>query len=541
MNVKREAVTGTRTGAVRTWRMASVASVALVAGLLSGPGSRAEEAPAPVVIAYACVLPPAASPEPSASDAGTDSGAGTGSGTGTASGAGAAAGAEKLRITVEIATSLPSAATVGKPIQPGPVRVEARLPYAELAPRFPTGTTGLSGDATLGVQVRQNDDTADATWSRLTAQTETPAAEAELRLGHSGEVPTITVGSPGDIELTAGGLTLTVTPTVDGAPADGSATTLTCGTSDPDAAGFARVGVPGDGSPSAPGSSASGAAPGDGGAGRDGISVAPGEDGPRGAETCPPEVPKGDLDLSQLPPPRPGTVLNPPFVLPGVPVCAYAVGLGTVRKLNGSMIINDPEREPALMNVRANMQSTTRREGPFYVRFDSLGALQLPDSRSTFLGFGFTPVTAAVEFETTPITISTGTIDVFPNAEPFAVVTFLQSLRLHDVKVNGTPLDVGPNCRTAKPFRVTLRGDFTSTTGRYINVLIGGLLTGTVDIPAFTGCGTNGEDVSPLFTASISGPGNLITMNQATVCSPGGVGMPGCPPAIPPLPGSKTP
>ncbi|MEV3853273.1 DUF6801 domain-containing protein [Streptomyces sp. NPDC050095] len=503
-----------RTGLRRPARLVSVASAALVAGLLSGTGSRADEAPpSAAVLDYDCALPASGqADEP-------------------ATGAPATTARSTVHASVKVATQLPTTAVVGKPIQPGPVQVAADLPRADLAAVLPTGTTDVTSEATLGVHVRQNKASADATWSGLDGTGTVPAEGAQMRLAHMGDVATITVGSPGDVELVAGELTLRITPAASGDPV-----TVSCTPSQGDEALLARVLVPGDDHPS--GAPSTGTSRGTTGDRReaDGIDVAPQPTTPTGAETCPPDRPEGDLDLSQVPPPLPGTVLRPPVKLPGQPVCAYAVGYGTVRKLDGSMVINDPARTPALMNVNANVQTTFKQSGPFYTRLDSLAEVDLPDAESTFLGFEFAPVTAKVTFETGKLTISTGTIGDIPNGKPFAVATFFQSLRIHDVKVNGTPLDVGPDCRTSQPYRATLRGDF-SKGGGYKDVLHGGILSGLVDIPAFSGCvGASGENVNALFTASISGPGNLVTMNQATVCAPKSAGAQGCPPVIPPLP-----
>ncbi|MBC7269927.1 MAG: hypothetical protein H5T76_14660, partial [Streptomyces sp.] len=48
----------------------------------------------------------------------------------------------------------------------------------------------------------------------------------------------------------------------------------------------------------------------------------------------------------------------------------------------------------------------------------------------------------------------------------------------------------------------------------------GGPLTGEFTIPAFTGCGTGGEDLDPLLTASVSGPGNYTKQIQGQTCAP---------------------
>lgn len=90
------------------------------------------------------------------------------------------------------------------------------------------------------------------------------------------------------------------------------------------------------------------------------------------------------------------------------------------------------------------------------------------------------------------------------------------SLRIYDVRVNGVPLDVGPNCRTSSPLDVQMKGTKPEYT-----VNDGGILRGTFKIPPFTGCGV-GEDLDSLFTASISGPDtppyNYIKLVQGRPC-----------------------
>ncbi|MER5945315.1 DUF6801 domain-containing protein [Streptomyces sp. NPDC001904] len=499
---------GKRTGlrARRSVRVASVASAALVAGLLSGSGSRADEKPpSSVELGYQCSLPATTETDATA--------------------------ATKLTTTVKVSTQLPTTAVTGQPIQAGPVQVEAALPRAGLASLLPSGAD-VTSEASLAVEVRQNEDKATTTWSGLDARATMPADGEELVLPYTGDVSSITVNSTGDIELFAGDLALTLTPS------SGAPVTVSCSPSDPEPQ-LARVAVPG-GDETEPGDSpSSSATPGDGkGESRDGVTVAP-KDEPKADEvTCGPR-PTGEPDISQAPPP-PIPAEAEPVIGGGFGGCAYAAGLATVRKQNGSMIINDPSASPALMNVSGAFQAVGVQDpvtGDQYSRYDSIAKLSLPDADSTFLSFGFVPVSAKVAFTTGMVSISTGNLKAPFDA--FAAVTFMQSLRIKSVKVNGTTLPVGPNCHT-KDFRVTLRGIINDDgSGTYTNVLFGGLLTGKVTIPEFTGCGTGGENLNPLFTAAISGPDNQISMNQAMVCAPE-YGF-GCPPAMPTLPPIKTP
>ena len=98
-------------------------------------------------------------------------------------------------------------------------------------------------------------------------------------------------------------------------------------------------------------------------------------------------------------------------------------------------------------------------------------------------------------------------------------------------------MDVGPNCRTSGADllrriltrRATPRTTWfcsgqlkkgTDTVWRGYSLSRGGPLDGEVTIPPFTGCGV-GEDLSPLFTASVSGPANTVKQNQGAPCASG--------------------
>jgi hypothetical protein len=484
---------------------------ALLVGLLSGTGSSAADttpAARSTDLAYSCGLPD-----------------------------GNGAPVAGLDIQVRVTTHLPGSAVVGTPIEAGEVGVEITVPRAETAGLFPSATTVASA-STLSIEAAQAQERARTTWATAAPATAIPRAGDSLVLAHTGEVPTITVNGSGTLRLLAGALTLTLTPDV-GAPVS-----LACTTAPDTDQQLARLSVPESTQPSAPAEEPSAKAPEEKEGATEGVTVSP-----ESAEEPPPvsdedcgNMPTGELDTSigEPPPPYRHTVTD----LEGIPLCAYAVGLAGVRKQNGSMIINDPAGKPALMRVRGVVRSEGGAWSPDPMDLDgysqiwSLAELDLPDARSTFLSFGFVPVSASVSFETSQVTILTSQPHTIDPTTAVNYVTFQQSLRLHDVKINGTPLDVGPSCRTKKSFRVLLNGDMFSTEAPYVNVFSGGLLTGSVDIPAFTGCGTGGENLNGLFTAAISGPGNEIRMNQAPTCGPGEFPF-GCPPVIPELPGVK--
>jgi hypothetical protein len=172
------------------------------------------------------------------------------------------------------------------------------------------------------------------------------------------------------------------------------------------------------------------------------------------------------------------------------------------------------------------------------VNLDYQGQEEFPPMRATFTGFGFEPVTATaylVQDGSAPLTsvgyLTGGTIYTGgPGAPIGTVATASVELRLADVTVNGTSLDVGSDCRTSGPLTsqespvdqdmlVLAGGNQPGDPVPFNNLLYGGELEGEADIPAFTGCVTpSGENVDALLDATVSGPDNYVRMNQGPAC-----------------------
>lgn len=220
---------------------------------------------------------------------------------------------------------------------------------------------------------------------------------------------------------------------------------------------------------------------------------------------CPPAVTAAP-DPSRLPAPPPGAQVT--TAVP-TPACTYAVGYATVRKMAEAVVVNDPARSPAMSAVAVNVRLVS---APGYFEVDSVGQFDFPDSSSTTLAFGFMPITARIRFSAQPATIVTVKKG---SAAATTTIGYAQTVRVYGVRLNGTPLDVGSDCHTSAPAQTVLTGSAPA-----YNVLGGGPLSGHVDIPAFTGCrGASGEDLDPLITASISGPGNVLDIRQGAVCT----------------------
>ena len=122
-------------------------------------------------------------------------------------------------------------------------------------------------------------------------------------------------------------------------------------------------------------------------------------------------------------------------------------------------------------------------------------------------------------------------------------------IEISNVQVDQVPVDVGPTCRTSTTLRLTSPGGFYESgkpvkgqPGAYQPLFNGkSFLTGSVDVPAFTGCVANGQDYSPLLTGMVSGQGgedpvsgeirNRVDVTQVSILTPFGCladDSPGC-------------
>ncbi|WP_067472865.1 fibronectin type III domain-containing protein [Actinomadura hibisca] len=190
------------------------------------------------------------------------------------------------------------------------------------------------------------------------------------------------------------------------------------------------------------------------------------------------------------------------------PACVYMAGYSNLAKLGAATALNDPAyAEPAPTNIVIYPPVS----GKFGADFQFVRPMR---GAATTLQFRFMPVTAKMELTQVD---GPGRMDgtLVPGGGYTIKATARMSVRLHDVRVNGTPLEVGPRCRTVRPAELVLTGG----TPEYKSILLGGPLRGVYTVPPFTGCGV-GEDLSPLLTAAVSGPGNAVKMMQGKICMP---------------------
>lgn len=168
-------------------------------------------------------------------------------------------------------------------------------------------------------------------------------------------------------------------------------------------------------------------------------------------------------------------------------------------------------------------------------QFNYHGLEQLPPARATFLAFGFMPVSATLQISELG-TVNAALVDCVPgkkscpnNPPAYALFYGRVSLHISNVEINGVPLNVGSHCGTATPFDLALTGLPPS----YNVSALYGVLTGSVTIPAFSGCANHTDNLDPVFDSTVSGPGNFVKITQAQLCYVHNPTKQTCPPRKP--------
>jgi hypothetical protein len=200
--------------------------------------------------------------------------------------------------------------------------------------------------------------------------------------------------------------------------------------------------------------------------------------------------------------------------------CAFIKGFTNVPKLNGAALVG-----PGFGNIQNGKRTISNPSHNGYIQLNSTGKLYykpcpgsaprckaidgLPPVTATLLGFGFVPTTATLQITQagTLNIVSLGNTSGLTSSE----VQSLASIRVEKVLVNGAPLNVGNNCHTVRPFPLVL------SAGAGYSLDSGGVLSGTITVPPFTGCGV-GENLDPIFNATVSGPGNFVQLTQGNLC-----------------------
>ncbi|WP_019629846.1 fibronectin type III domain-containing protein [Actinomadura atramentaria] len=194
----------------------------------------------------------------------------------------------------------------------------------------------------------------------------------------------------------------------------------------------------------------------------------------------------------------------------GSAMCVFLAGYSNVQKLGAAVAVNDPANgEPTF--AHAVLHSSYPSTGHYLVELKFAGPLR---AQASTLQFGFMPVRANMEMTQ----VGESVAKIVQDGKNYTIRAETDmSIRLFDVTVNGTKLDVGPKCRSVTPAKLLLGGG----SPEFTNVLKGGPLRGKYTLPKFTGCGTKGDNLDRLLSASISGPDNYIKMIEGNLCSAG--------------------
>lgn len=432
-------------------------------------------------------------------------------------------GTEHLGVTV--AATFPAAAIAGGRIQPSGVAITVRLPPATVARLRERDAAMVSSTASLSVAATQRTTTITQ-WQGQTAAAQPLPTTGGLSLVAAGHARPVTVTAKRTVTFAAAGLTLALR--LD-SPVVGNPSTASPSTTSPSSAN------PSSASPSP-------------------TSAESPSTGPTSLDVICTPASHGGTTLAAVPvvaqnahkkSPAPRHKLKLPegcgkikVIGSGVAVCGYITGYSDVRKLYGAALLQ-PKRpaRPALVNIDFAWRHTFKHgklivnsTGDLYYQ----GHRELPPVRATFLAFGFVPVTASLKVtELRPISIRSVSGVTAPPYPITVRATTTVAIGISNVDVNGVPLAIGPHCRPVSTARLTLsgRGDNTAPPRGY-TVPTGGPLSGRLTIPAFTNCGVT-ENLDPLLTGSISGPGNYVLMTQGKLCGPSQPSNWTCPPPVP--------
>ena len=408
-------------------------------------------------------------------------------------------------LAVTVAATFPASVAPGQRVQPTGVHITSGLPRSAVAYLTRLGATSVSASGVFATIETAQGKSVTAQWPARAPAGVPLSANRGLKLTETATPPPTTASSPGTITFTAGDLVLDLKPK----KADGTATTpatvrVACALGKGVNGTLAAITVASANPSASPSGSPSGPA--------------------RSARQSIKGLPQGCGKIKVI-----GT---------GVATCGYITGYQNVTKLFGAALLQ-PKRpaRPGLVNLDF-AESHKFKPGKLIVystaKLYYKGRAELPPVTATFLAFRFVPVTATLHLvELTPIKIvSVSGITGLPF--PITVRTSTKiSVRITDVKVNGVPLDVGTHCRTASPVKLDLIGKGQNTIPpKGYTVPTGGPLAGRVTIPRFTGCGVS-ENLDPLLTGSISGPGNFLKVTQGKLCGPSQPANWTCPPPVP--------
>jgi hypothetical protein len=388
-----------------------------------------------------------------------------------------------LKLAVATTATLPASMTMGKPAAINDLSVSFSLPRAAAQQLLATGAT-LEGGLTFQLLLEQGKVKDTLAVPMTIAATALPA-EGDLTLVAKGKLPSFSPSAAGVLRIRLTPPKLAIGPT--GAPPDQPAEQVTCTADSGQDLSFGAVPVLAATTPPA-------------GKPAPEKKAAP---GPRST------VPQKHPLLDEEPPP------DETFTMV-LPLQSNQVDSTSTIVKTGSKIHSKPA-------VLANgvWFRITDVDG-FPIRSEITGELAFTPVTVSYLGYGFLPISATVEF--LPVDYRDSTmIHSFGTLFDGILRNHLDVVsRLSDVKVNGVPLDAGPDCVSETPITIDMIGEYDPFGA-------GGLIgTDPVNpdpkyrgftLPPFKNCGA-AEKLSSLFTGQNSGPGNQASahLSLITLC-----------------------
>ncbi|GAA4530244.1 DUF6801 domain-containing protein [Amycolatopsis samaneae] len=206
------------------------------------------------------------------------------------------------------------------------------------------------------------------------------------------------------------------------------------------------------------------------------------------------------------------TTADPPPTISTPLVLIRVVSTATVTRL-GAKAVSTPS---ALLNGTLQLWVL----GPGKTRQKVVGSISFKPVTVTYLSFGFTPTSATVEFLPVVDYRNSKFIDVDGEllatpGKPSVLTSDISVIaRMSDARVNGVPLDLGPDCVTADPVKIHVEGIYDPFKWGFLKTGPEGFR-----LPGFRNCGV-AEPLSQLLTGMASGPGNSATIET--------LNMPGC-------------
>lgn len=409
-------------------------------------------------------------------------------------------------VTLHAAATVPERGVVGRPVKATGATLAVTVP--------PVGLAGLPGATAATAVVRWDnvilsegqDET--TTWTTAVAEPVSVPVDADVVFAGPVDLPPFETRTAGDLELVASVLTVVVTgQTADGVATEPPTTELSCTLDEDQNAGVVVV------------------------------SVAAATREPSPSTT--PEQKQPDRGEAPLPPrfaAEDGEIPKECHKYEGIPAkfnswfCAYLAGYANVNKLNASVL-----QPGGIQNIATAPFVFPCSDGPkpplmlcldARVLPDYEGEPKLPPAPASFRTFGFVPTTGTMQLTQLGPAETHSWSTIIPPYEGLTTIKVRLSVRILETAVNGVRVEVGPNCRSAKPIDAVLYGEYPE-----YSITEGGPIYGTIDVPPFSGCGVT-EDLDPIISGLVSGPDNYVKMTQGAVCYFGnGSGV--CPPPVP--------